>query len=161
MATSGNDTTSQPLSGTTGKKRARKPKQKADVIKKNSSGVGTHVMRKHPPSKLSKRKNDIYINRRTEFPVQLVRCTKLLEEGYNEITIHGLGAAINRAINLALKLQDTSPYELKSEVTTSTVEVMDEFEPLEDDQHYQSQSRNTSAIHIKLSRTNPSLVSHT
>ena len=32
---------------------------------------------------------------------------------YNELTIHGLGAAINRAINLALKLQETSPYELK------------------------------------------------
>ena len=45
MATSGNDTTSQPLSGTTGKKRARKPKQKADVIKKNSSGVGTRKQR--------------------------------------------------------------------------------------------------------------------
>ena len=32
---------------------------------------------------------------------------------YNELTIHGLGAAINRAINLALKLQESSPYELK------------------------------------------------
>ena len=35
---------------------------------------------------------------------------------YNELTIHGLGAAINRAINLALKLQETSPYELKVRV---------------------------------------------
>lgn len=67
---------------------------------------------------------------------------------YNELTIHGLGAAINRAINLALKLQESSPYELKvhtlinahcvyvditqNEVTTSTVELMDEFEPLDD-----------------------------
>ena len=35
---------------------------------------------------------------------------------YNELTIHGLGAAINRAINLALKLQETSPYELRVRV---------------------------------------------
>lgn len=41
MATSGGDTTSQPLSGTTGKKRSRKSKPKADVIKKDSSGAST------------------------------------------------------------------------------------------------------------------------
>ena len=35
---------------------------------------------------------------------------------YNELTIHGLGAAINRAINLALKLQESSPYELRVRV---------------------------------------------
>jgi len=45
MATSGNDTTSQPLSGVTGKKRYRKPKIKAEVIKKDSSGVSTRKQR--------------------------------------------------------------------------------------------------------------------
>ena len=39
---------------------------------------------------------------------------------YNELTIHGLGAAINRAINLALKLQESSPYELKVCVLINT-----------------------------------------
>lgn len=79
MATA-NSHISGALTKAASKKKPRKAK--SDVIKKDSSGTATHVLRKHPPPKLSKKKNDIYINRRTEFPVQLVRCTKLLEEGY-------------------------------------------------------------------------------
>ena len=50
----------------------------------------------------------------------------------DELTIHGLGAAIHRAINLALQLQETSSYSLQLSATTSTVELTDDLEPLTD-----------------------------
>ena len=49
-----------------------------------------------------------------------------------EVTIHGLGAAIHRAINLALQLQETSSHSLQISATTSTVELTDDLEPLTD-----------------------------
>ncbi len=49
---------------------------------------------------------------------------------FDEITVHGLGMAIHRAINLALQLQEKSPYQLQIIATTSTVYLVDELEPL-------------------------------
>ena len=46
--------------------------------------------------------------------------------------MHGLGSAIHRAINVALQLQETSDYQLSLSVTTSTVQLLDELEPLDD-----------------------------
>ncbi len=46
--------------------------------------------------------------------------------------MHGLGAAIHRAINLALQLRDTAPYTLSHHTTTSTVQLVDDLEPLTD-----------------------------
>jgi len=45
------------------------------------------------------------VNRKTDFAAQLERCQKLLDSSEQEVRIHGLGAAINRAINLALQLE--------------------------------------------------------
>jgi hypothetical protein len=48
-----------------------------------------------------------------------------------EISIHGLGAAVNRAIELALKLIDENR-DLSLFVSTSTVKLIDDYEPLVD-----------------------------
>ena len=50
----------------------------------------------------------------------------------NELYIHGLGAAIHRAVNLALQLQETSSHSLQVSTTTSTVELVDDMEPVDD-----------------------------
>ena len=66
-------------------------------------------------------------------------CTKVLVKdfvflcsSFDDITVHGLGVAIHRAINLALQLQESSPYQLQLSATTSTVHLVDEMEPLHD-----------------------------
>lgn len=48
------------------------------------------------------------------------------------ITVHGLGSAIHRAINLALQLQETATPPLSLHVTTSTVQLVDDLEPIDD-----------------------------
>ena len=115
----------------------------------------SHARRKRPPKRLAhaQRLNDVYVNRRSDFVSQLARCRKLLDQGVNVLNIHGLGAAINRAINLALQLKETHSETLEVSATTSTVEVTDDLEPLTDADDYHTQTRHVSALHITLYRT--------
>ncbi|XP_072030533.1 ribonuclease P protein subunit p20-like [Amphiura filiformis] len=111
-----------------------------------------YALRKRLPRKLPKRKSDVYINTKTDFQGQLERCQKLLDAGVPEIHIHGLGAAINRAMTLALQLQEKSMGSIQMAVNTSTVELVDDYEPLTDELEPESRERNNSAVHIKLYR---------
>ncbi|XP_078283930.1 ribonuclease P protein subunit p20 [Rhinoraja longicauda] len=110
-----------------------------------------YTLRKRLPHKLPRRKNDIYVNMKTDFKAQLGRCQKMLEGGgYGEICIHGLGLAINRAINIALQLQAASFGALQVAANTSTVELVDELEPELDEAEAVTRTRNNSAIHIRV-----------
>lgn len=111
------------------------------------------ILRKRLPKSLPRRKNDVYVNRRTDFAAQLQRCTKLLDSGYDEVFIHGLGAAVNRAVNLALKLKQNGLGSIDVATQTSTVELIDDFEPEADDFEGGTQFRNNSAVHIRVFRT--------
>ena len=118
-------------------------------------GHEEYTLRKRLPKKLPKRKNDIYVNRKTDFKGQLERCQKLLDSGVNELYIHGLGAAINRALNLALQLQARGLGSIELSTHTSTVELIDDVEPENDEMEAETYVRNNSAVHIKLCRTLP------
>ncbi|MBN3318062.1 POP7 protein, partial [Atractosteus spatula] len=110
------------------------------------------TLRKRLPRKLPRRRNDVYVNMKTDFRAQLARCQKLLEGGgQREICVHGLGLAINRAINIALQLQAASQGALQIAANTSTVELVDDLEP-EDEEGGEplTRTRNNSAIHIKV-----------
>lgn len=112
-----------------------------------------YTLRKRLPRKLPKRRNDVYVNMKTDFRAQLARCQKLLEGGgHREICVHGLGLAINRAINIALQLQASSQGALQLAANTSTVELVDDLEPEDPDEAAEpmTRTRNNSAIHIKV-----------
>lgn len=115
-----------------------------------------YTLRKRLPRKLPKRRNDVYVNMKTDFRAQLARCQKLLEGGgHREICVHGLGLAINRAINIALQLQASSQGALQLAANTSTVELVDDLEPEDPDEagaggEPMTRTRNNSAIHIKV-----------
>jgi len=117
-----------------------------------------YTLRKRLPRKLPKRRNDVYVNMKTDFRAQLARCQKLLEGGgtggHREICVHGLGLAINRAINIVLQLQAGSQGALQLAANTSTVELVDDLEPDDPDEagggEPMTRTRNNSAIHIKV-----------
>ena len=77
----------------------------------------------------------------------------MIENGENEIILHGLGAAIPRTVNLALQLSEKlhGTFDLYTE--TGTVQVVDDIEPLTDLAEGDVQIRQNSAIHIQLIRT--------
>ncbi|XP_037116397.1 ribonuclease P protein subunit p20 [Syngnathus acus] len=118
-----------------------------------------YTLRKRLPRKLPKRRNDVYVNMKTDFRAQLARCQKLLDggSGHREICVHGLGLAINRAINIALQLQASSQGALQLAANTSTVELVDDLEPEDPDEAAEplTRTRNNSAIHIKVFYPDP------
>ncbi|XP_023685028.1 ribonuclease P protein subunit p20 isoform X1 [Paramormyrops kingsleyae] len=117
------------------------------------------TLRKRLPRKLPRRRNDVYVNMKTDFRAQLARCQKLLDaagSGHREIYIHGLGLAISRAINIALQLQACSQGALQLAANTSTVELVDDLEPDDPDEgEVLTRTRNNSAIHIKVFYPDP------
>lgn len=99
-----------------------------------------------------KKKNTILVHRKSDFKGQLERCQKLLDKGEEELTIHGLGAAINRAVNIALQLEVRAKGTIKLTTSTSTVDLVDDFEPIAEDIDPYARSRSCSAIHIVVSK---------
>jgi ribonuclease P/MRP protein subunit RPP20 len=75
--------------------------------------------RKKPPPKVFTRKNDVYITNKTDFNAQLKKCLDLLHSEEGQVYLHCIGNAINRGINLALKLEENHGF--KHEVNTSTI----------------------------------------
>jgi len=67
--------------------------------------------------------------------------------------VHGLGAAVDRAVNLALQLKVTSvgcvaPLEVSA--NTSTIDLIDDYIPVDDHHEAKTRSRHSSAVHIKV-----------
>lgn len=54
------------------------------------------------------------------FQSELAKCEKLLEGGETEVFVHGLGGAVNRAVNLALQLESKFLGTVQLTVNTST-----------------------------------------
>jgi Alba len=92
-------------------------------LKMNFEKGSNNSYRKRQPPKVFTRSNDIYITNKTDFAAQFKKCLEILnsEEG-NEIFLHALGNAINRAINLTLKLEEE--YFYKYECNTSTINLI-------------------------------------
>lgn len=107
-------------------------------------------LRKRLPVRFPKRKNDVYVSQRTNFRAQLSRCNKLLSTSHNEIFVHGLGLAIDRAINIALQLKATGLGTIEVSATTETVELTDDLVAVDGELEDRTQTRNTSAIHVRV-----------
>ena len=109
------------------------------------------ILRKRLPKKFPNRKNDVYVSIKTNFGAQMARCLRMLDEGcQEEIYIHGLGAAVSRALTLSLRLKDHFSGSVGIAVNTSTTELMDDRELKDDNVEVETQTRNNSAIHIRL-----------
>ncbi|EGC36808.1 hypothetical protein DICPUDRAFT_77539 [Dictyostelium purpureum] len=96
------------------------------------------------------KKNEIYLSNNGKFLYYIKRAKKLLiDEKEKEIIIHGLGAAIPLAVNLSLQLQKDIQ-DLVLSPTTSSEEIIDQYDPLTDDLEPVLKIRHASAIHIKI-----------
>ncbi|CAF5047897.1 unnamed protein product, partial [Rotaria magnacalcarata] len=85
---------------------------------------------------------------KTNFKAQLERCMKLISSNgnYREITIHGMGSALERTINLALQFQVKTNCQLNTKI--ASIEVTDHLIPLLDDLEPMNDTRWVSTIHI-------------
>jgi len=101
-----------------------RPKDENQVIKREKVVYDNeeYILRKRLPPRYPSRPNDVYVNSKTNFKAQLARCFKALENE-NFVLIHGLGAAVSIAINLALQVQLKSAFAVEIAVNTSTVDL--------------------------------------
>jgi len=132
---------------------------KSNVKVDNSSNLNVnnfdpdeYELRKRLPTRFSTQKNDVYVTCKTDFKAQLARCQKLLDGGYDQVFVHGLGVAVNRAINLALQIKRRGLGSIDLDVNTSTIDVTDDLEPLMDHLDPKSHFRHVSAVHIRIFR---------
>ncbi|XP_011162295.1 ribonuclease P protein subunit p20 isoform X1 [Solenopsis invicta] len=114
-----------------------------------------HALRKRQSFKSSRSDRDIYVNNKTPFKGQLYKCEKLFDKGASEVIIHGLGAAVCKAVSLALRLKEIHHGTLDFDIRTSTVALIDELEALTDDVDDEINNRQNSAIHIRVIRRVP------
>ncbi|EAL62877.1 RNase P protein subunit [Dictyostelium discoideum AX4] len=111
------------------------------------------------------KKNEIYLSNNGKFLYYVKRAKNLLfNQREKEIIIHGLGAAISLAVELSLYLQkDIEGLTLST--TTSSEEIIDQYDPLVNDLEPVLKIRHASAIHIKIindgSSTNPNTTNST
>eukprot|EP01132_Coremiostelium_polycephalum_P005506 gene5506-6860_t len=98
----------------------------------------------------STKKNEIYLSTSGKYIYYVKRAKKLLlVDRVKEIHIHGLGSAISVAIKLSLYLEKNIPGLVLSP-TTSTEEILDQYDPLKDHLDPVLAIRHCSAIHIKI-----------
>lgn len=130
-------------------------KQKQQQCEQTDKPKKTVSVMKHPPNKIggSVKRQDIYVSRKSNFQALYQRALKLLNddsmgEGTGTVTLHGLGASIEKCVELALKIKETQ--HAKLETTTSSEELVDEVMPATDDDLPSWSVRVNSAIHIKI-----------
>lgn len=80
--------------------------------------------KKRAPPRNFTRKNDVYVTNKTDFRATLKKCENILNTEQGECFLHCIGNAINRGINLALKLAED--YDFKFEANTSTINLVGE-----------------------------------
>lgn len=115
----------------------------------DSNADADYLFAKRTNPKLPKNRNDVYVNQKSSFIAQFNKCKTLLSSE-KEICIHGLGAAVNTAVNLALQLKTFYLETVTLETTTSTVELLDDFIPRTPVGRQRTVKRKNSAIHIKI-----------
>ncbi|EGT37211.1 hypothetical protein CAEBREN_21804 [Caenorhabditis brenneri] len=110
-------------------------------------------MRRRPPVKPNSAPNHIYITRGTNVESQVGSAEKLLNNSFDEIFIHGMGASISKALVFAMELEKKFGGSVKSDIQTSTVVCTDDIVSLLNLDETETRRRSVSAVHVHLYRT--------
>uniref|UniRef100_A0A2C9GR67 DNA/RNA-binding protein Alba-like domain-containing protein n=1 Tax=Anopheles arabiensis TaxID=7173 RepID=A0A2C9GR67_ANOAR len=112
-----------------------------------------HTVKNRVLPKYFTRENDVYVTYKSDFTYQLKSCLDILNSPLGEVFLHCTGRAINRGINLALRIKAEFPEAFEYEVNTSQIAITDDLHPLHDEDDFMVQRRMNSCLHIRLYRT--------
>jgi len=117
----------------------------------NSGNKSSSNFKKRAPPRNFTRKNDVYVTNKTDFRATIKKCETILNSPeFGECFLHCIGNAINRGINLALKLEEE--YNFRFEANTSTINLVDDHHPLNDEDDFSIRKRMNSCLHIRVYR---------
>eukprot|EP01126_Amoeba_proteus_P065446 TRINITY_DN9310_c0_g1_i1.p1 TRINITY_DN9310_c0_g1~~TRINITY_DN9310_c0_g1_i1.p1 ORF type:complete len:108 (-),score=8.87 TRINITY_DN9310_c0_g1_i1:32-355(-) len=77
------------------------------------------------------KRNEFYVRRNTQIQPLLKRIDLVMQER-SEVTLHGLGAAVTKTVDIANIVVSRSLGRYTTSVTTSTVPLIDDYSPLSD-----------------------------
>lgn len=123
------------------------PKEKQILKRKEDDTI--YKRHKRAPVRAPTLETDLYLTRKSLQKVQIARIKKLFKQDKPFVTIHGLGGAINKAVELAFLFKEDEP-KVKWEITTSSVNLFDDLEANELDEESTVAARTNTAIHIKV-----------
>jgi len=95
---------------------------------------------------------ELFVSSKTPVQCHLTRAAKHLELDDSVLILNGLGKAINTTIDVALKLREKFHNTIKLDIQTSTADIKDILEPLNEDDDYEMRTRSLSSIHIKITK---------
>ncbi|KAG5642402.1 hypothetical protein DXG03_002834 [Asterophora parasitica] len=114
--------------------------------------VPTSVSATGPRSAHKEGKNFICLSRKTPLGAYMRRCKDIiLNDGYKTLHFSAMGAAIPLLLQLLVALPPILPFaadEIRTEVTTGTVEVQDEVIPDDEDEDVTYETRGKSTLKV-------------
>ncbi|KAH0584427.1 hypothetical protein H2248_009968 [Termitomyces sp. 'cryptogamus'] len=114
--------------------------------------VPSSVSATGPRSAHKEGKNLICITRKTALGAYLRRCKDVvLKDGYKTLHFSAMGAAIPHLLQLVVALPSILPFaadEIKTQVTTGTVEIQDEVIPDDDEEDFTYDTRGKSSLNV-------------
>ncbi|KAG0039909.1 hypothetical protein BGZ82_006166 [Podila clonocystis] len=128
-----------------------KPDSKRTRISKDQA-----TLRKRAPVRPQTLPTDIYVTSNSNYKGQLTRAKKLLvEDGEPFIILHAMGAAIERAIRLALGISAACSGQVRCHTETATVDLVDDVIPVDTELDLDTNTRQNSAVHIRIEMLEP------
>lgn len=87
---------------------------------------------------------------------QLARAKNLLvEDGHPFIILHAMGAAIERAVGLAMGISSACSNQVRCQTETATVDLVDDVVPIDTEADLGTNTRQNSAVHIRIELLQP------
>ncbi|KAF9361451.1 ribonucleases P/MRP protein subunit pop7 [Mortierella sp. AD094] len=128
-----------------------KPETKRARISKDEASL-----RKRTPLRPQTLVTDIYVTQTSSYKGQLTRAKKLLvEDGHPFIILHAMGAAIERAIGLAMGISNACSGQVRCQTETATVNLVDDVIPTDTEKDLETNKRQNSAVHIRIEMLQP------
>lgn len=106
-------------------------------------------MRKRVPIRSESTKDDVYVTRNARFGALRARCRQRLDKS-KRVVVHGLGAAVSRACDVALAVQNDSGGRVTLQVKTGSLAVFDDYMPLKPGLPMVTKKRIKSVIHVTI-----------
>ncbi|GJJ69667.1 ribonuclease P/MRP protein subunit RPP20 [Entomortierella parvispora] len=114
------------------------------------------TLRKRAPVRPPTLPTDIYVTQSSSYKGQLTRAKKLLvEDGHPFVMVHAMGAAIERAIGLAMGISASCSGQVRCQTETATVDLVDDLIPVDTEQDLGTHGRQNSAVHIRIELLEP------
>ncbi|KAF9099153.1 ribonucleases P/MRP protein subunit pop7 [Mortierella sp. AD031] len=128
-----------------------KPDTKRARISKDEA-----TLRKRTPLRPQTLPTDIYVTATSSYKGQLTRAKKLLvEDGRPFIVLHAMGAAIERAIGLAMGISTACSGQVRCHTETMTVDLIDDVIPVDTEKDFDTNTRQNSAVNIRIEMLQP------